>query len=119
MNNKDIIKKLVNITANQQKILTKLAQMQDPATLYNFIKSNTSTWLANNGFDARYNFKFEESSDPNYDYNLTVKMAPAPNKTLEQDLPAKYKEYIAAKMLENPALKSKSVNINVQILPNL
>jgi hypothetical protein len=118
MSSNPILHKLLKIAQKQQKILTKLAQ-GDETSAKSFINSMTSSWLANNGVNARYRVDLVATSDPNQ-YSINLVMAPAiAGSKLDPNAPAKYKEYMTAKILEEPFLQSKVVKIDPKIVETL
>lgn len=115
--NRDILAKLYKIANDQNKALHKLALLNDENYAKQFIKSATSSWLANNSVNAKYSIKFELSNDSNYDYDIELTLAPATEGgKISLDVPEKYKKYMAQKILENLFLKSKKVKIDSKII---
>jgi len=119
VNQKEINSKLLKIAENQQKILRKLAQDNAEGTADAFVKSMTSAWLVNNVVKAKYRVHLEKSNDPNFDYVVEMMMAPVEGMKVSPDSVNKYKEYMAAKVLENPYLKGKKVKVNATLSPTI
>jgi hypothetical protein len=124
MNNKEILQKLVKIADAQQKMLVKLAQVAQPADdvitkASSYIKALTTTWLASNDYQVKYNYSLEDSTDPNFNYELTLVVTPATGFNPPADFAQKYKDYIAGKLATNPNFKGLTFKIEVQINPAL
>jgi hypothetical protein len=117
MSNTKVLKRLIKIAESQQKAIIKIAQLSnDMEYLNHFIKSSVMLYLTNNGIFAKDNFRLEESDVPGKDFKVAITLSPATNKPLEQDVAAKLKQFLTAKMLQDPALKSKSIDLDVQTL---
>lgn len=122
-----ILKKLLKIADKQQQILVKLAQAMAESALpseenaaQQFVKSMTSGWLANNVQQVAWRVGLKKSEDPQFNYEIELEMAPAtPAHKISPSAPAKYKEYMAQKLLEQPFLSNKAVKINPQIVSHL
>jgi hypothetical protein len=123
MNNKEILHKLVKIAGAQQKILIKLAQVSEPAELLpkasSYIKALTATWLTSNEYQVKYNYSIEESSDPNFNYELKLVVTPVGGFVPAADFAQKYKDYMGGKLATNPLFKNLTFKIEVQINKNL
>lgn len=120
MDNKEILKKLYKIANNQQTILTKLAQTDMLSGADSFVKSMTSAWLVNNGLHAKYRVHLVKSTDPNFDLEIDLTLAPASiGDKISPDVVNQYKEYMASKALENEFLKNKSLKIEPKLVPTL
>lgn len=123
----EILKKLLKIADKQQQILVKLAQAMAESTSPNeeaaaqkYVQSMTSAWLANNVQQVHYNTALKKSETPGFNYDIELVMAPAvPNHQIKPDVPAKYREYMAQKLLEQPFLSNKTVKIDPKIVPHL
>lgn len=123
----DILKKLLKIADKQQKILVKLAQAMAESASPNeemsaekYVQNMTSAWLANNVQQVHYRTALKKSETPGFNYEIELVMAPAaPTQKIKPDVPAKYKEYMAQKLLEQPFLSNKAVKIDPQIVPHL
>lgn len=120
MSNKEILNKLIKIAANQQTAIVKIAQLSnDLQYLNHFIKNSVMLYLTNNGIFAKDNFRLEEFDIPGKDYKVVITLAPATNKSLEQGVAAKLKQFLVAKMSQDNTLKSKSIDLDVQVTTNL
>jgi hypothetical protein len=124
MNNKQILEKLVKIAGAQQKMLVKLAQVAQPtddilSKASSYIKALTATWLTSNEYQVKYNYSLQESSDPNFNYEVTLVVTPAAGFNPPADFAQKYKDYIAGKLASNPVFKGLTFKIEVQINPAL
>lgn len=123
----EILKKLLKLADKQQKILVKLAQAMaesampnDEAAAQKYVQNMTSAWLANNVQKVHYQIALKKSETPGFNYDIELVMAPAiPAQKIKPDVPAKYKEYMAQKLLEQPFLSNKTVKIDPQIVPHL
>jgi hypothetical protein len=123
----DVLKKLLAIADKQQQMLVKLAQAMAESTVPNeeanaqkFVQNMTAAWLANNVQQVAYRTSLKKSEDPQFNYEIELVMAPAsPSHKIAPDAPAKYKEYMAQKLTEQPLLSNKTVKITPQIVPHL
>lgn len=82
MNNKEkiILSKLLKIASNQQKILERLTQEQDPNIVY--LKSAAQITAANNGFNAS---QVDVTADIQVMGGYTVKVAGAPKDNVTRE----------------------------------
>jgi hypothetical protein len=120
MNEKQIIDTLIKIYANQQKILTKLAQQDPMGGALSFIKSLTSAWVANYLPHAKYNVNLVQSSDPTHQLEVVLNVASLDSsKPIPADTPAKFEAYMQGMIVRNPFLQSKQVKIMVHIVSSL
>lgn len=116
MSNEKIIKKLIKIAEAQQKVIIKIAQLSnDDEYIRNFIRSSVLLWMTNNGVPARDKFTISTSDDPNVAYDIVIELSPATKMPLSEDAAAKLKEFLVAKMAQDSNLKSKSINLDVQV----
>lgn len=123
-NEADILKKLVKIATNQQKILTKLAQNLDINDITtqagNHIKNMISTWLTNNSINAKYSYSFQASEDPAYNFELHVTFSsPQANLPIVSpfpDLAGQFKAYIVKELANYPLLANKAVKVEVDTI---
>ena len=116
MNEKEkvILGKLLKIASNQQKILTRLAQAQDPNVAY--LKSAAQITAANSGFNAA-NVTVtanpgSAASDPSVKieggYTVTVGGAPPQNEVREKFI-RQLKAMVASQKPNQPELANLSV----------
>lgn len=125
MNNRDVLQKLVKIAGAQQKMLVKIAQVVQPEPDANFlpkassyIKALTATWLTSNEYQVKYSYSLEDSSDPNFDYELKLTVSLASGFAPPNDFVQSYKDYMAGKLATNPLFQGKTFKIDVVTNPN-
>lgn len=114
MNEKEILSKLLKIATNQQKIIQRLAQQQDPNVTY--LRSAANITAMNSGFNPTEITVTANpggaGSDPSVQLGsgYTVKISGAPNKSEVRDLfTRQLKAMVASQKPDQAGLQNLSV----------
>ena len=117
MSNKDLLSKLLKIAENQQKAIVSIAQLTNSNAEYidKFIRTSVSLFLVNNSIFAKERSTLEQIN-PNT-FKVLIKLEPATKTPLSESVVDDLKSFLTTKIQANPALKSKSIDLDVQTLP--